>query len=424
MRFLHIADVHLGNHQYNLPKRFDDFGRAFLDAVGLAIDKQVTACVIAGDLFHKATVEPMTLLQAEEGLSRLREAGIEAIAVNGNHDKARYRDQVSWLDYLADRKLVHLLTPDFAAEPLRLEAGYSYVDVEGVRFLGVPWLGAAAARVLAEVAEVLEKLDWHGIRFTVLVTHAGVEGQMPHMSGVLTFAELAPLRRRVNYLALGHLHKPYALENWIYNPGSLETCSFEEIQYERGVYLVTVDSDGAHTAEHIRTVMRPFFSLPFATDQYRTPEDLLEGLRGYVRREKQAITQLVRSHPDPVRALPVVRLVLQGHLSFDRARLDMEAMRRLLRDEIEALLVRVENRTRPLGTELTLEEGLDRAELERRVFADLAHSDSRYSAQADAWSRLMQQVMTLALESATPEAIFAELDRHMQELEEAEHVDH
>lgn len=424
MRFLHVADVHLGNQQYNLPKRFDDFGRAFLDAAELAIDKQVAACIIAGDLFHKSTVEPMTLLQAEEGLSRLKQAGIAAIAVNGNHDKTRYRDQVSWLDYLADRGLVHQLTPDFTAEPLQLEAGYSYVDIEGVRFLGVPWLGAAAARVLAEVAEVLEKLDWHGIRFTVLVTHAGVEGQMPHMSGVLTFAELAPLRRRVNYLALGHLHKPYALDDWIYNPGSLETCSFEEIQYERGVYLVTVDAGGAHTAEHIRTVMRPFFSLPFATDSYRTPEDLLEGLQGHLRREKRSIAQRVRSHPDPARALPVVRLVLQGHLSFDRARLDMEAIRRLLRDEIEALLVRVENRTRPLGTETVLEENLDRAEMERRVFSDLAHSDSRYSAQADAWSRLMQQVMTMALESAPSEAIFTELDRHMQELEEAEHVDH
>ena len=41
MRFMHIADVHLGYQQYGSKERFDDFSRVFLHIVEQAIDRQV-----------------------------------------------------------------------------------------------------------------------------------------------------------------------------------------------------------------------------------------------------------------------------------------------------------------------------------------------------------------------------------------------
>ncbi len=430
MRFLHLADVHLGNQQYNIPRRFDDFGRAFLRAVDLAIERQVDVCIIAGDLFHKAAVDPNTLLQAEEGLSRLNGSGIKVIGVHGNHDNVRYRVQISWLDYLADRGLLYLLTPNFDQSPLQLDPWDdahrwgSYLDVDRTRFIGVPWLGASAPHVLAEVADAWDQLDWRGIRFTVLVTHAGVEGQMPHLPGGLSFAALSPLKGKVQYLALGHLHKPFEVDGWIYNPGSLETCSFDEEKYQRGVYLVNVHPDGTHTAEHIHTAMRPFVSLYLPVDRYLTPADLLEGVSACIRQEKRAIEQRVAAHVDPENAAPVVRLILQGNLPFDHTQLDITAIQKTVETEVDALLVRVENRTRPLGVEMVLEEGLDRAALERLVFEGLVQEDSRYSAAVDAWSEIMQQMKAMILDAESPEAIYALLDQHMARLEEADHVDH
>ncbi len=430
MRFLHMADVHLGNQQYNIPRRFDDFGRAFLRAVDLAVAQEVDACVIAGDLFHKSSVDPNTLLQAEAGLARLQASGIAAVAVHGNHDNVRYRVQVSWLDYLAERGLLALLSPDFNRSPLGLvpwdeeDRWGSYLDIDGTRFIGVPWLGASAPRILAEVAAACGELGWEGICFTVLVTHAGVEGQMPHLPGGLRFAELSPLKGRVQYLALGHLHKPYEVEDWIYNPGSLETCSFDEEQYERGVYLVNVQPDGSHTAEHLKTIMRPFVSLYVQSDRCPTPSDLADEALACVRHEKRRINRLVSSHPEPAHALPVVRLVLQGNLSFDRTQLDLGALRALVADEIEALLVRIENRTRPLGVEVALEEGLNRQELEHRIFGALVQSDTRFSAHADVWTTIMSQIKDMVLEAGTPEEIFTLLDRQMTALEEVGDVDY
>ncbi len=425
MLFLHMADVHLGNQQYNAAARFNDFGRAFFEAVDLAVTHGVQACVIAGDLFHKAAVEPATLIQAEEGLERLHDAGIPVIAVHGNHDNVRFRAQFSWLDYLAEKERLHLLSPVYEENGIQLVEGESYLDIGAVRFVGVPWLGASAAPVLAQVADALAHLDRQNVGFTVLVTHAGVEGQMPHIPGALTFADLSPLKNHVQYLALGHLHKPYEEAGWIYNPGSLETCSFDEAQYEnRGVYLVSVDeSKGTHQADLIRTPRRPFYTLYFDTDRFATPAELVAGLRNELRgKAKSEVRKLVQAHPE--QAAPVVRLVLRGNLTFDRASLDIDAVRSLIRQEIEALLVRVDNRTRPLGSEIILDEGLDRAALERRVLEQVVLSDSRYSLHPAAWSELMQSIKRMALDAVPPDEIFAALDRHMSELEGSAHVDH
>ena len=44
MRFLHIADVHLGYQQYGLKDRFDDFSRAFLHLVDTPATRTSTSC--------------------------------------------------------------------------------------------------------------------------------------------------------------------------------------------------------------------------------------------------------------------------------------------------------------------------------------------------------------------------------------------
>ena len=66
VKFLHIADLHIGFRQYNNDQRFEDFGVAFEKCVDLAISEDVNVCLISGDLFHKASIDPDTLLQAEK----------------------------------------------------------------------------------------------------------------------------------------------------------------------------------------------------------------------------------------------------------------------------------------------------------------------------------------------------------------------
>jgi DNA repair exonuclease SbcCD nuclease subunit len=238
--FLHISDVHLGYQQYGNTERYNDFARAFLTSVDFAIEKNVDFVLICGDLFHKSAIAPKTLFQANEGFERLANAGIQVVAINGNHDKAKYAEGYSWLHYLSYRGHIILLSPVFSEEGTRLdpwndEEG-SYIDIEGVRIFGIPYLGASTEPVLEEMPKILESLSAEDIKFTVLIGHFGLEGEIPGVAGGISTSLLNPLKKHIDYIGLGHLHKPFSKENWIFNPGALEVVGMDERNWHGGYY--------------------------------------------------------------------------------------------------------------------------------------------------------------------------------------------
>lgn len=403
--FLHLSDVHLGYQQYGHPERFNDFGRAFLWAVRYAVENQVGFVLICGDLFHKSAIDPPTLLWAVNGLDKLRQAEIGVIAVAGNHDRARYHDRSSWLDYLAERGHIALLSPVFEEGEIQLApwdgSDGAYVDMDGLRVYGVPYLGASIRSVLADLPSVVTDHDEHGPEFTVLMGHFGLEGEMPGVPGGLSHNEVTPLRDCVDYLALGHWHKPFEREQWIYNPGSLETCAMDERRWPGGFYHVTVDTedDPKHRATHIQNPRRPFHRMLLAVDEYSTPQELYDGLRGRLTAEESVI----RSSD----LAPVVEVALEGVLAFDRGTLDMDYIQAVVHEVLCPLIVRVKNKTRASEFEIPFEERLNPRELERKVLRDLILRDSRYRDRAEVWAELMSEVKTMALAGSSPEAIVA-----------------
>jgi len=412
--FLHIADVHLGYQQYGSPERFNDFGRTFLAAVDYAVEHRVDFVLISGDLFHKSAIDPPTLLQAVDGLDRLRQASISVAAVAGNHDRARYRDRVSWLDYLAERGYLALLSPDFEQEGICLSpwdgSSGAYVDLAGVRVYGLPYLGASTRPVLQELPAALSGQPKP--EFTVLMGHFGLTGEVSHRAGGHEYSEIAPLREHVDYLALGHWHKPFEREGWIYNPGSLETCAMDERRWPGGFYHVIVDTghNPGHQAQHIKSYRRPFHRFSLQVDEYATPPALYDGLRNRLENAGPTTQGTDLS--------PVVEISLEGVLPFDRNDLDLEYVRRLADDLLSPLLIRVKNNTRATEFEIAPEASLSRAELERSVLRDLIRRDASRREQADAWASAAVEVKQLALRGSSPEAIAAIVRQRLVEVGE------
>ena len=416
MHFLHIADIHLGYQQYNSEERLNDFGMAFEKAISYGVKRGVDAILIAGDLFHKATVEPFPFIQAAEALALARGANIPVIAVEGNHDQARYRDRISWLEVLAHEGYLALLSPELEDRFMNLipweGVQGSYIDLGHVRIIGVPWLGSALAFWLSRLIRAIERLPDDDITCTVLLTHAGIEGQMPqHIPGCLTGEQLAPLRDYIDYMALGHLHKPFQQEGWLYNPGSLETCAMQERKWERGMYEVTVEPDGMFSAEHIKLSPRPFFRKSFSVNSYSTPANVYNDIR-----------EMLREHAAKWNAdgrKPVVEINLVGMLEFDRADLDLEMIRKTIKEEIEPLVARVNANTLTLrGLDLTPEETLSAQEVERLVLREIALSDRRYATHSDAWANVMLDIKERVLKGSSPESIVATLEAHLEAIEE------
>lgn len=425
MRFLHLTDTHLGYAQYNLSERFNDFGRAFERAIQYGIDHSVDAILIAGDIFHKAVVEPLAFVQAADTLGLARQAKIPIIAVEGNHDQARYRDQISWLDVLAYEGYLILLRPELKGETAILrpwgadEKSGSYLDIKGVRIVGLPWLGAAAAAWFEPLIAAIQNLPQEGVDFTVLLTHAGLEGEMPKVVGCLTYAQLEPLHSCIDYLALGHLHKPFDREGWVYNPGSLETCEMGERKWMKGWYDVQVEAgeNPTHHATFIPSPHRPFLSDLFTVEPHQQSSDLLRALRDQLRQWKL-------EWDVPSSDAPVVEVRLEDVLQFDRSKLDLDEIGQIIKIETGALhaLVNV-NHLRLRGMEIDIEDNLSPEKLEQSVLREIALGDSRFASQPDSWAQVMWEIKDLALQDKAPGAILETLQARIDELGGAAHVD-
>jgi DNA repair exonuclease SbcCD nuclease subunit len=435
--FIHVADTHLGYEQYGVHERFNDFSRAFWDIMQDAAQRAVDFVVIAGDLFNKRAIDARTLIHAIEGLKLLKEKGIPVLAIEGNHDRSYYREGVSWLQFLCNQDYLILLDPRMQDGAPILEPWSAsnmlgaYVDLlDGrLRVYGLKWQGAATARSMEGLTRALdtasESEQADGIEYRLLMMHTGVDGIVPRLAGLPTQSQFEPLKKYIDYLALGHVHKPFEIAGWIYNPGSTETCGAEEAAWEdRGYYYVEVDTETPeriinpavmekrHHAIHQVSKRRPFVRHELHVDGLNEPHDLYALLEEYCHREGP------RHRQDSIR--PLVQIQLVGILAFDASSLDIDAMEELVRASFDPLYVRIDNNTNdrdylPESSDL---DGRDRStwhELERHIFEDLIGRDSRYLPAREQWGGVLAQLKEMALEKQDP----AQIAQFLREKREA-----
>ena len=61
IKYIHMADTHLGFQQYNLPERKKDFNRAFNWVLNKSIKEEVDFILLAGDVFNTNRSDPETM---------------------------------------------------------------------------------------------------------------------------------------------------------------------------------------------------------------------------------------------------------------------------------------------------------------------------------------------------------------------------
>lgn len=425
-RFLHFADCHLGYWQYGRKERFNDFARAFLGVVKAAIEERVDFVLLAGDLFQKRAIDALTLNQAIVGLERLKAANIPCIAVEGNHEMAYFQEQIGWLQFLALRQLVILLTPDFEAGQAKLSLYTnrkgSYVDIlPGVRVHGLRYFGAGAAAALEKYADALGHLPGGDVKYSIFMAHGGVEGVVDGQQGGLSLAEWGVLRQHVNYVALGHVHKPFVFDEWIYNPGSLESCSIAETEWpERGYFLVEVDTERPenaprHTATLVATPRRAFYRLAVKTDLFTSPDHLFDHCREFFQRKARDLGV----HRLGEEQRPVVEVLLTGALPFDRSGLDLRRIEELAVAAFDPLFVQMKNSTNAAQSGFSGGESLSRPELERQVMVSLLNQFPEFRDHSEQWAGAAISLKRLAVGHASAEAIFDELEAQIERIQKA-----
>jgi DNA repair exonuclease SbcCD nuclease subunit len=347
----------------------------------------------------------------------LRQAGIPVIVIEGNHDCHESENRFSWLRSLAQWGFIKLLEPVHSESGVRLQPwdeekmSGSFIDIDGVRIFGSIWYGSTVSQALPGLIDELR--EHHSqTRFNIMMLHTDVEGQLNRPIPALPVAKINELKSYVDYLALGHTHKNFEIDGWVYNPGSLEACNVDEYANTRGAYLVEV-SGGKHTARLVRDYhQRPVVRVSFDVSGHGAPEELHEKLFEQLRRE---ITPHDSNEADS--PAPVIELLLRGHLGFKNSMLEINRIRDEIKQEFDPLLAMVRNQTVPVEYAVAagLSEHVSRSERERRVIEDLISRDARYRDQAQIMAGLILETKRLALGDEEPSRIAELIEQRLAE---------
>lgn len=413
-KFLHISDIHLGIKRYGLEERTKDFFRAWNSCLEkYAIEEQVDFVLIGGDLFDRRQIDPQAANHAIYSLNRLKAAGIPVFAIEGNHDQRETGSDFSWLRSFSQWQFFRLLEPTHANGTITyhpwneedLEGGY--IDCKDVRIFGSRWYGVTTGNVIPQLQEAIQPhLRDNG--YNIMMLHTEIEGQLNRPIPALSTSKLLQLRNGIDYLALGHIHKNFEVENWAFNPGSLEAASIDEYRERRGAYLVEL-KDGQVHAQLVRDyIQRPFRFLDFDLSPYTEADDATQALKNHL---------LEKCRSKETEAKPLIELTLKGRLSFKSSLLKLESVKEEILAQDKVLDIIYRNETIPIeyAVAADLTSGTPREERELRVLQDLIFHNPRYKDRANSLANLILEMKRLTLSGEKPEALLEMLEQQTEQ---------
>ena len=244
--FVHAADLHLGYSQYGLEARREDFDKTFQELADKTIELKPDFMIIAGDLFHQARPSNTTLENAIRNFSRLREAGIPVLTVDGSHDSAPNVVTGTILNPLDSAGLIYHLPRHEGACWRKPDYCYVY---------GVPNF-RTRRKTEESLPAFLEqnKPTPDAALFNIFVFHMALD--IPSVNPPYIEAEAPPelISEGFNYYAAGHVHTPYKEKfktGMLVYSGCTETINYDEAKIKKGFYNVRVDEKGAVSPEFV-----------------------------------------------------------------------------------------------------------------------------------------------------------------------------
>lgn len=293
LKILHFADAHIdmanfGRHdpESGLPVRVMDFLKSLDEIVDTAIDEKVDMVLFAGDAYKDRNPAPTFQRAWGRRIMRLSRAGIPTLLLVGNHDLSPSLGRAHALEEYATLEVPHIHVLD---EPSYLGPD----DLEGLplQVIALPWLtrskmmaqlnisAADPTKIYEELEERLTELVNHYLEDkvdpdlpTILAAHASVQGavyggERTVMLGAdLVLSGSLVKDTRLDYVALGHIHKAQNLnENAhppVIYPGSIERVDFGEAHDDKFFVIVKLEKGNAEVDWRQLKGIRPFIDIP------------------------------------------------------------------------------------------------------------------------------------------------------------------
>lgn len=251
MKFLHLADLHLGK-RVNGFSMLEDQAHILRQILAILDDEQPDGVLIAGDVYDKSvpSVEAVGLLDGF--LTELRARGVPVLLISGNHDSP---ERLAFGGRVMDSCGIHISPVyDGALAPVTLHDEFGPVHVWLLPFVKPAhvrrWFPDADIESYTDaMAEAVAHMDIDTAARNVLVTHQFVTGGARSGSEELSVGGTDNVDSGVfapfDYVALGHLHGAQHIgRETIRYAGSPLKYSFSEARQHKSVTVVTLGEKG------------------------------------------------------------------------------------------------------------------------------------------------------------------------------------
>ena len=322
MKFIHIADVHLGM----IPDAGYPWSNARAEEMWKTLGKVVERCnhdqidllFIAGDLFHRQPLKK-ELKEVNYLFSMLEHTKVVMIA--GNHDCIR--EESYYRNYPWSEQVILLQSDKFERvyfEELDTEVtGFSYHQSE------------------IRQERYREASRGEKGRYQVLLAHGGDEKHVP-----IDVSDLAA--KGFDYVALGHIHKPNLMpESNMAYCGSLEPTDRNDLG-ERGYIQGEINEQGT-TFTFVPAAVRSYLSLRITITPDTTEGALCDKLKETMEHHgKQNIYKIIlEGSYDPEARLDLEKIQEMGNIiqisDESNPEYDIEVLRQEHKDDVIGMYI-------------------------------------------------------------------------------------
>jgi DNA repair exonuclease SbcCD nuclease subunit len=408
IQFIHCGDLHIGTNVYNNIERKRDFVLSLKDMAEYAIEQKVDFVIISGDFFNKKQIDPDALEGAMEVLSILKVAKIDVIVIEGNHDTSIYTEDISWLYFLSKKEYLKLLQTKFIkGEPIiskwnsKSKIG-SYLDFGEIRIFGVGYLGASTKKKI----ELLEP-HLNPSKFNIMMLHASINSMLYSDLGGIKKEDISIIKNKIDYLALGHIHKKYEIDNWIFNPGSLENWRLNEALYKKGFFHITLDSNKIKNVEFKESKRRPVYLWNVDITGCKDSNDVYKKVINFIEKNKPSVKPSKN---------PIISLTYIGKVDFSTLQIDNNFIKKEIEEKLNPLICEIKDGVNILTSAGKAVVLPSKNEIEKEEIGKLIDLNPEYKKNKDMITNLILSFKAKALSGLDEDELIGLVQNNLNDL--------
>lgn len=258
MRFLHLADLHLGK-RVNEFSMIEDQKYALKQVLNIIEEHNVQSVLMAGDIYDKSVPSAEAVLLLNDFLTELSKKKVTTFVISGNHDSA---ERIGFGSDIMSLAGIHMAKPyNGEVEQIIIEDEHGEICVYMLPFIKPATVKHAhkEEEIITyddAMAVVMKNINLDKNKRNILIAHQYVSGADRCDSENMSIGGIDEVSgehfKNFDYVALGHLHGPQHVhsENIRY-AGTLLKYSFSEVHHHKNALIVDMGEKGEINFEKI-----------------------------------------------------------------------------------------------------------------------------------------------------------------------------